>query len=817
VVVTLVLLLLADLSGSAPGVTGVVVDAQDLPVAGARVQLVCDGGFQQTATSSIGKFRFETGALSGLCTLSVASDGFETENRTVSVGAESVVVRLSVARFSESVQVSAALRDAPFAKPIGSVFMTSEELMRISDRTEDVIRTALLASAGGALPSVVYVDGMRSGVLPPAEMIGHLSVNANPFSAEYGDGDVNRVQIVTRGLSRRFRASPTASLLGFGGGDGLRRGTHAESSSAGVAVSGPVPSLPVTFSANVRRTANLSDLPIAAVVPPDLAGPGGAPPDMASSWNEMWSRSVSAHYGAARRPQAHVAYSGTSSESSNVGVGGLVFEAAGLSARAPSHNVQAGITVGRPRVSHEAGFVVRAASSTMRANSAAAGVSVSGYFVDGGSTITEQESRRVSWSAKYVMHVASARAWSIGLAASRVTHDQFLLPNPHGSFVFESAGAYRDALAGHATAARFVQQGNGSVRYTGTNVAPFVQATLIATSRLRLDAGVRGDAQSGVAPAVSPRIWTATLFRGFTIQSGIGLFVEPVSDAVFVRAIVRDGMHLREYFAEDVALGDSTSELHAANSVTTHLASNLAAPRQVMHRSAVERQIGPLTPSLEYTWSHDSHRLGTSRVGDTADWIDRIESTRSATRHRIHARLGYRWRQQSLTAHYEWVRAFDNGDGAFSYPERSGDLVSEWARSAMFSPHYVSAVGNLVLPAGVYATVTGTWQSSTPFNITSGIDEDGNGLFTERGGRPRNDGVGPRRHLITLQASRRINVAELLHLEKSRVFVTAGAQIDNVLNSKSATVLGSIAGSATFARPIAAMSGRAVRFWINVG
>src|SRR5262249_12033823 len=207
----------------------------------------------ETRTNGDGKFAFERVVTTEECSLSVVHEGFESYVARVGESTRAITITLRVARVREAVHVAAPVPDAAF-EPIGSVRFGTDELTRISDRTADIIRAAVLSAGGTTVGTAVYVDGLPGSVLPPPDMIAQLDVNANPFSAEYGDGDVNRVQIVTKGLGRRFRVAPGASVLGFGGGDSLRRGSASQNRGATLAISGPVPRLPITLASNVRFT-----------------------------------------------------------------------------------------------------------------------------------------------------------------------------------------------------------------------------------------------------------------------------------------------------------------------------------------------------------------------------------------------------------------------------------------------------------------------------------------------------------------------------------------------------------------------------------
>ena len=810
------LFLFVALGDGAAHLTGRVLDPQGLPVAAAAVELSCHGQVSRTRSGSRGEFEFSSQWLTGRCDLSVRRDGFEPYIVRIERTREQVVVTLQIARVTESVEVTPSSIAPLSTAPIGSIVMTSEELRRVSDRTEDLVRQAVLAAAGSAGASAIYVDGLPADVLPPVEMIERVAVNRGPFSAEYGDGDVNRVEIITKSASRQLRISPSGSLLGFGGGSSLRPGTSSESRSGGVSVSGPLPTLPITLFGDVSATTSRSELPIEAVVPTNASWPGLGEPLSATSTSRIWAASMAAHYMSASGIKIYTAYYGRRSSSSNVGVGGLVLPEAGFSDEFASNNVQVSLRAERHGLLHEGGLVVRDSSSGMDANSTRVGLSVAGSFVGGGPAVLRQDTQRQAWIAKYVVRSHSKRMWTAGLVMGATSHSDVSVPNPNGSLEFESMNSFANTLEGGTTAIWRVASGWRRLAYQYETVAPFLQKTIVQARTLQVDGGVRADFHSKVGTVLSPRLWATSMWKAFKVQGGIGLFVFPVPDTVFITPLRINNSDVRQYVATGMGAAEPLSGANQISPLRTEIAPGLVSPRQWMQRGAIERRLGAFTPSLEYTWARDDHRLGSDRLAAGSGWIDTIQSNRSAVRHRLHGRLRYEWGRQSVVGHYEWIRAWDNSDGPFSYPERVGQYAREWAPSAAFAPHNVTMAGTFSLPARVSLMLTDTWQSAVPYNITTGADDDGNGLSIERGGRPRNSGRAPDQHLVSLHASRRFTVPVSMGRARERASFTTGLQVDNLLDRTNVTALGSVAGAATFGRPLSALAGRSLRFWISV-
>jgi hypothetical protein len=137
-------------------------------------------------------------------------------------------------------------------------------------------------------------------------------------------------------------------------------------------------------------------------------------------------------------------------------------------------------------------------------------------------------------------------------------------------------------------------------------------------------------------------------------------------------------------------------------------------------------------------------------------------------------------------------------------------------RSAGVSPHNVTAAGTFRLPAAVSLTISDTWRSSAPFDITTGSDLLRNGLTVDRGGRARNSGDGPGYHSVAAYGYRRIPLPTIRARSVRRHYLDLGVQADNILNGKNYITVGSVTGSSTFGRPLAAFPGRSLRLFLNV-
>jgi len=128
------------------------------------------------------------------------------------------------------------------------VSLSDDDLGHISNDTSAMIRYAKQLAGVSAGSDVIYVDGLPSSYLPPADMIARITVNGDPFSAEYADGDLTHIDITTKAADRKFRYGFGGPSMGMDARNPLDPSLHSRNRSGSGYISGPIPHLPLTFT-----------------------------------------------------------------------------------------------------------------------------------------------------------------------------------------------------------------------------------------------------------------------------------------------------------------------------------------------------------------------------------------------------------------------------------------------------------------------------------------------------------------------------------------------------------------------------------------
>jgi hypothetical protein len=264
----------------------------------------------------------------------------------------------------------------------------------------------------------------------------------------------------------------------------------------------------------------------------------------------------------------------------------------------------------------------------------------------------------------------------------------------------------------------------------------------------------------------------------------------------------------------EVSLAGLADSAMAGEPIVMDVAPGLTRPRYLMTSQAAERPIGRLTVGIEHVWWRGRHLLGAERLPDRASrgWTDWLESNRRIDSHEVRVRVGIGGRDRSASATYAWIHSVDDTDGPWSFPARQGELAAERAPSARVATHNLDLVAWATLPCGVRLTAMASLRGHSPYDIVSGFDAEANGLYTDRGGLPRNSGRLPGSRSVALYLSRRFNLSSPFG-SRVNVPIDGGIQLDNLLGARTWTMVGNVTGSPLFGRPEGAMPGRSVRLW----
>lgn len=776
-----------------PTVHGVVFDAQDRGVPGADIRLSCAGATIRARTADDGRFSLGLTDASAACDLTVRRAGFADWHHTVRAMPAPLIVKLRIASVRETMNVvapsgtwdlslagSAARRGAPDLQPLGS---------------DSSVWLDLMMNEAGAFVGQrrIYVDGLPADAPPDAPRIGGIAVNADPFSAEYGGTDENRVDITTATPDRHWRFNAGGPSWIQGGADPLVGRPPADRRRWFAGVSGPVPHLPVTFF--------LQGSTFASTEYPTYVAAGGTL-DAVAAVSKLYAWSFGAHL--TRSGFAwHTAIDSSATRLDHAGTGGLTAPEAGMRSVVATRRVLNSWATTGNAVRHRGGLLIVTSAADSSAIVTGQACTVYGQLHTSGVDMLADATSAVRVYARHAIDGArNGRPWSAGMEFVRAVLRDSPVPNPFGRLELETPDA--------ATGSLIVQRGTPALRVSDTAGAIFAQATPVDGRHLLLRAGARADWQSGEGLVLSPRATLLTRARGFIAAARAGLFVEPWSPALLLEARKRDGVGLETLVIHDVtAGGDPAAALAGAEPLSARFASGASRRRDVVIETLIARAFGRAAVSLGHKWTRGIALAGTTRSRTGVGLVDTIQSDRGLARRQLHLRVAVTAAAATVTAHYEFARSFDDTDGPFSLPARQDDIGGEWGRSTGVAAHHASMVASFTLPGAVRVFASASASSGSPYSSLSGRDVERLAVFTDRRGAPRNGLTGPRQECVSLYVSRRIEVPRARGLA-----FDVGIRADNLTDHRNVTNVGPVAGTPMFGMPLDAAPGRSIRFWV---
>jgi len=809
-----VFFLASGLYAPAETVSGTVVDPQQHVIVGATVSLVCGKHAETHKTDGEGEFSFTRQDFPASCKLRAVYPNFAALELPLG-RRRTFTLQLQIAAQKQTVAVAA---NHLSRASLDSVSLSEDELRAISDNSDDLIAYAKQLSGIYTGADALYVDGMPADHPPPADRIASITINADPFSAEYSDAGDAHIDITTKPAERKFRITSVGGSLGTKAPNGLNPSLGSTTNTARLGIAGPVPRLPLAFTANFNYADNLAELPIEAEVP-SLPETSIVPASSVTSTGQNFLYAFGADYARKENLRVNAELYIETTQHTNMGAGGISLPEAGVSQNVTAQEFRATVTQTTKHFVSRGGISVDWASSNVAANSSTLGVNVSGAFIAGGAAINQQSSPWTRWTLKDVVQSHwRDHLWSAGATVTRRGDAETILPNAYGQIYFSNLADYvLSATTGANNGTKIIMQGQGKAAYASYFAAPFIEAELLRRQSLVIRGGVRADAQTAGGVLFSPRLSAVANVHNLILRAGSGMFVKPWTNDIFLHVMENDGNHLNQYLTTNASFsGLATGTTTPQSEIVAKILPNLTPVRNWMSRISVEHPFKNFSPGIEYIWTDGTHLLGSQRlsapVGASLGWIDWLGSNRAQQEHQIHLRALYTIRGQSLTAHYEWIHSRDNTDGPFSFPAVQNNIRGEWGPASGLAAHNFTFVANSRLGPAFSLTVVESWHSPLPLNITSGLDPDGNGLFTDRAGLPRNSGSGTDYNLMNMYVYRRFAVPKFLLRSSQRTYLNCNMQVLNLLNNQDASSFGTVLGSPLLGQPLAAAPGRSYQF-----
>lgn len=782
-----VLLLILNINMPAAGqaaivLQGTVADEKGALIVGASIALEDSGGRRyNTQTDRQGQYRI-VAASSGRHRLNVAASGFSEVAQAIELKASRPIIRDVTLKIlvSERVEVQEP-RDN-----LSAVTITGRKLAGLpQDPRQLLLRLRRLAGAVGKSKELaIYVDGFREdGRLPALDAIETIRINSDPFAAEFSDLAHARIEINTKPATDTLHGE-----LDFNFNDEavnarnpfeLRRAPLQMRNYSG-ALGGPIKRNRWGYFLNLNRREEEEN----AIVNATILNPATllTQPFITTVVTPMrmtdFSFRTSYLFGATKT--LDLRYSQAREELRNQGLeGGLDLPERAANRKAHDDTLRLSLTsVFNENAFNEARLELSRRRSTSVALGSEPAVFVLDTFTGGGnqeSLFSDLLSHNLQFTDSVFQTVGNhtVKAGVLITAAQLKDTDR---ANFGGTFVFgtdferNSRGlpvpgpllitpleSYRrtlQRLPGYRPLQFTINRGDSFVGLTQWETGLFAQDDWRVSPRLNLSYGLRSEFQTHLADKLNLAPRAALALRPFkgsdsTLRVGAGLFYSHLDPSITIDAVRFNGVRQEELVIQRPAFfATIPTEFNRATSLTTlrTKAAHLNAPSFFNSTVSYEHQLpGKLSATGAYTWERGTHLLRTRNVNAplpampdvrplaTQGPILQYESTGVLKRHEFSVLLnGDLSDRFTFFGSYRLAFAHNDTDGARIAPANSYDLSTEFSRSEFDQRHQFYLEAYIALPWGVQLSPNVYAASGAPFNITTGSDDNGDTLFTDR-------------------------------------------------------------------------------------
>jgi hypothetical protein len=683
----------------------------------------------------------------GRYTIVAEFPGFETitvRDFRVRAGDNRRTVTLPIRKVSEDVVVG---RDGQSSSldPRGNAFstvLTREQIAALPDDPDEMEAVLRAMSPPGA---TMRIDGFTGGKLPPKSQIRSIRLpRMDMFAAQNHGGmqGMHFIDVLTqpgngpiRGtLDATFRDDALNARNPFTpekGDEGMRQ--------AGASIGGTIVPNKSSFFVSVQQGDLYNSGNLLAELPSGLVAQAVRQP------TERWFLNARFDHGLTPDHMLRFSFQRTGVESRNLGVGGFDLTERAYTATSSDNlfRISENGPLGR-RFFSESRLQLRWISSGTEAALEAPTVRVLDAFTSGGA---QRSGGSRTWefeAASDLDYVRGAHSFRTGILieGGRYTTDDF--SNYLGTYTFASLADFEAGRAANYTR----RLGDPRVRYSNLQFGIYAQDDYRLARSLLLSYGLRYEAQTIVADQqnFSPRVtlsWSPFKSGRTTFRGGFGSFSDWIGIQTYEQIQRFDGVRQQEVNIVDPAFPDPgiAGVIPPTNRYT--FADGLRLPESRAMNAGIDHQLSAaLRFNATYTYRLGSQVLRGRNLNAPVDGVRpdarfanvvEVVGDAAARFHSITLALNFiklEWRQTFFAMNYSLTSSKTNTTGAFGLPAHADDLANEWG--VMAPRHRLGATFNMRPLNALGVAVNVRAQAGTPYNITTGLDDNGDGLFNDR-------------------------------------------------------------------------------------
>lgn len=825
-----------------------VADPTGAVIVGALVRVTRDGAEPRDLTTAQNGTADVTVPRSSRVNVQVEAEGFETAHLAgLDVRRDTRrTVKLAIAKVYETVDVGRDPR-ARASDPRSDAFATilgAAEIQELPDDPDEMERVLKDMAGPGA---VMRVNGFRGGRLPPKDQIAQIRFHRNMFAADAHEPGFLSVDIVTKPGFENWRGSTSIGMrdaaLNARNAFAPERGDESNARGA-LTMSGPLWKKHTSLSISLDGTnAHDSQTIVAASLAGAFAQTILRPTD---------STNVTAHveHALSSLQQLRVEVQRSSSTTDNLGIGNFDLESRGYRQTKNQQVVRGSVSgaIGKALYNDaRISFLSRTTDSASHVQ--APTVAVLNAFTTGGAQIDGARQADIVEVADDLDISRGRHAARAGVLLETGHYETTELTNPLGTFTFADLDAF---ARGQATAfTRTVGRPDTSIGHT--QFASYVQDDIRISPMLTISGGVRQEYQSRIGGLhLGPRggvAWSPFRSGRTTVRGGAGIFFDWFDADNALQVSQLDGTHqaIETYLTSSYPNLPSGTATHLSNG-RIQMGPNLSQPMLREANLALEQTFGSIRLNAMTIHRRGSHELrgidmnapvNGVRPDPTAGPVTEMQSIARSGVDALSINLNFvkPERRTFVAANYTLARAFDETDSPFALPADAANLAAEHGPSLTDARHRVMGFASFPVAKRLSAGVSFNVRSGLPYNITTGRDDNGDSISTDRPtGVTRNSGRGRVLADVGGRLAWRIGLGSAPSAGPSgpQVRIVRGgddasplggmpgadtgrkcslevyAQVFNALNHLNAQSYGTVVGSPFFGRPVSAGAPRRV-------
>jgi hypothetical protein len=701
------------------------------------------------AASDLGLAAFDSLAL-GRYTVQVEFPGFETatvRDVRVRAGDNRRTVTLRLSKVEEEVTVGRDGRSSGL-DPRGSAFstiLTREMIEALPDDPDEMEAVLKAMSPPG---SEIRVDGFSGGRMPPKSQIRSIRLPRMDAFAAQNHGGMNgmlHIDIMTQPGAGPLRGSLDGSFQD----DALNARNpftpikgNEQFKQYGMSLFGAIRPNKTSFSINAGGTSQYTSPNLLAVL-----ADGTTVTDSLRTPAESMNFNVRLDHALTADHSLRASFDRSSRDTRNQGIGGfnLLDRAFRSSSDTNVIRISENGAVGR-RMFSESRLQLIFGSSSSQAELEAPTLRVLDAFTSGGAQVRGGQNRFDLELSSDLDYVRGAHSWRVGglIEGGRYRSDD--ISNYLGTYTFASLDDFRAGRPSSYTR----RVGDPNLTYSRWQAGLYIQDDWRVSRSLMMSAGLRGGLQTLTDDQfnLSPRLslgWSPFRNGKLTLRGGYAYLYDWISGDLYKQTLLVDGVRQRELNVVNPSYPELPSD--GAISATNKYLWSDALDLPTSHRFNVggDRKLSPNSSvNVGYTYGWGRGLLRGRNLNAPVDGVRpdaafaNIVALAADAETKSHSiNVGWnlslpQWKRAFFFANYTWAKSHSNTTGAFSLPANGDNLDTEWGPSGGDVRHRAGISMSMAPIRNMSFSLNARGQSGSPYNITTGRDDNRDGLFNDR-------------------------------------------------------------------------------------